>query len=123
MSDSDTDVGAVLVVEDEDVVLGIACRMLEAIGRETAAASTGAEALAILAKGPVAGILLDLTLPDMKGRELFDAVRAACADAQLVVTSGYDREAVTRDIDLGDAVYLAKPYSLADIQRLFSCAS
>jgi len=114
---------AVLVVEDEDVVLGIACRMLEAIGRDTAAASTGAEALAILANGPVASILLDLTLPDMKGRALFDAVRAACPDAQLVVTSGYDREDVTRDIDLGDAVYLAKPYSLADIQRLFACAS
>jgi len=112
-----------MVIEDEDLVLGVACRMLEAVGRETTGASTAAEAFEALGASTYAAILLDLTLPDMSGRELFDRIRECSPDTYLVVTSGYDRADVTRDIDLGETPFLAKPYALEDIQRIFGCAS
>jgi two-component system cell cycle sensor histidine kinase/response regulator CckA len=115
--------GPVLVVEDEDVVRNVARRMLEALGHATAGAGTGAEALESVAAAAPAAVLLDLTLPDMNGGDILGRLRTACPDAHVVLTSGYQKDEVTRGIEVGDAAFLAKPYSLADLEQHFGCAS
>jgi two-component system response regulator QseB len=105
-----------LVVEDEGVVSDVASRMLALIGHETRCVTTGAEALAELARGGYEAVLLDMTLPD-GGSE---AVIAAVPDGvQLVIMSGHRRG----DLPIGDRAFLAKPFTLADLQRCFPCAS
>ena len=115
--------GPVLVIEDEEVVRAVACRMLEAIGRKTVSASTGAEALAAIASHCPVAVLLDLTLPDMEAAAVLAAIREGCPNAFVVLTSGYQEAEVTRDLDTGGAPFLPKPFNLQSLERLFSCAS
>ena len=113
----------VLVVEDEEVVRSVACRMLEAIGREAVGAANGRDALAAVAECAPAAVLLDLTLPDMPAGEILNAMRDLCPDAFFVLTSGYEQEEVTRELETHDAPFLPKPFAIKDLERYFGCAS
>jgi CheY-like chemotaxis protein len=123
VSEASAPEGTVLVIEDEEVVRGVACRMLQAIGRETIGAATGAAGLAALEESCPAAVLLDITLPDMLAADVLAAIRAECPDAFVVLTSGYQEADVTSDLDTGGAPFLQKPFSLNDLERLFPCAS
>jgi len=115
--------GPVLVVEDEEVVRSVACRMLEAIGRTATGAASGQAALASIAETCPVGVLLDLTLPDMGPGEVLGAIRNACPGAFVVLTSGYEEDVVTRDLETGSAPFLAKPFAIKDLERYFGCVS
>ena len=115
--------GIVLVIEDEEVVRDVACRMLEAIGRETIGVATGAAGVAAIEEACPVAVLLDLTLPDMSAAEVLAAIRTACPDAFVVLTSGYQEAEVTSDLNTGGAPFLQKPFNLQDLERLFPCAS
>jgi len=115
--------GTILVVEDEEVVRNVACRMLEAIGREAVGAATGRAGLAAVIEMNPAAVLLDLTLPDMSASEILGEIRAASPDTFVVLTSGYEQDDVTRDLDTGNAPFLPKPFALKDLERLFRCVS
>jgi len=115
--------GTVLVIEDEEVVRAVACRMLEAIGRKAVGVASGAGALAAIADHCPVAILLDLTLPDMDAGAVLAEVRAACPHSFLVLTSGYQEADVTRDLDTGGAPFLQKPFNLQGLERYFGCAS
>jgi len=106
----------ILVVEDEKTVSDVACRMLRVIGHETHCVRTGGEALAALEAGGYDQVLLDMTLPD--GGSM-DVIAAARDRLPLVIMSGHAKA----DLDIGDLPYLAKPFTLADLSRVFPCAS
>ena len=110
------DSGVILVVEDEKIVRDVACRMLKLVGHESFSVATGGEALAELAKGGYDAVLLDMTLPDGRSRDVIDALPEG---VRLVVMSGHRRE----DLGLGEIPYLAKPFQLPDLERHFPCAS
>ena len=53
-------------------------------------------------------------MPGMRGNELADALRASRPAIQVLLTSGYTAEDVSRrGIDVGDYRLLAKPYTPA----------
>ena len=115
--------GPVLVIEDEEVVRSVACRMLEAIGRETTSAATGAEAVSAIETSCPVAVLLDLTLPDMAAGDVLRAIRKSCPNTFVVLTSGYQEADVTRDLDTGGAPFLPKPFNIQDLERYFACVS
>jgi len=123
VSESRAPAGIVLVVEDEEVVRNVACRMLEAIGREAVGAATGKAGVAAVVETKPAAVLLDLTLPDMSAADVLGQIRAAIPDAFIVLTSGYEQDDVTRDLETGDAPFLPKTFALKDLERFFGCAS
>ncbi|MHC4938391.1 MAG: response regulator [Planctomycetota bacterium] len=106
----------ILVVEDEQVVANVACRMLKVVGHETHHVATGGEALDELAKGGYDAVLLDMTLPDGRSQ---DVIAAVPESVKLVIMSGHTKE----ELDLGELPFLAKPFQLPDLERLFPCAS
>jgi CheY-like chemotaxis protein len=63
-------VAKVLVVDDEAGVRELLKEMLESDGYVATLAGNGKEALEVLARVPVAAVLLDLTMPEMNGFEL-----------------------------------------------------
>lgn len=70
---------AVLVVDDEPLILEMTASMLEELGCEVSTAATGSEALSRLAKDPPIEILItDLNMPGMGGYELGRASGRAC---------------------------------------------
>jgi len=106
----------ILVVEDEEFVSDVACRMLGMMGHDTEVVRTGAEALAKLERGGFEAVLLDISLPDGKAE---DVIAALPGGVRLVVMSGHREE----DVASGGHPFMAKPFTLADLRRHFPCAS
>lgn len=118
--------GKILVVEDEPVVRSLAARVLEKGGFETHVAEDGQAALEILESVPpaeFAGVLLDLLMPRMAGKETFDAIRALDPDIPIVLTSGYTEEDVLKKFR-GARVdgFVHKPYETGTLLRTMIAA-
>jgi CheY-like chemotaxis protein len=108
----------ILVAEDDPAVRDMTVRVLQAAGYEVVAVENGAEAARSAARGAFALVLLDVVMPEMSGRDAFNAVRATHPGARIVLSSGY-----TADINIGDllqsgAVFLPKPYDPEELLRL-----
>jgi PAS domain S-box-containing protein len=108
--------GRVLVVDDEELVLGASKATLEALGYEVLAATTSAEAEGLLAEaeGGVDLVLLDVMMPEVDGRECLRRLRAIDPDLKALVVSGYAHEGeVQQMLDSGALGFLQKPFSVA----------
>ncbi|MDE3151740.1 MAG: response regulator [Gemmatimonadota bacterium] len=105
----------VLVVEDEDAVRRITCRVLERLGFAVLSAADGREALALVAAGkPKLDLLVtDLLMPHLSGRELAGELGASYPNLRVLFVSGYTDEAVGHlgMLDHGVA-FLQKPFSI-----------
>jgi CheY-like chemotaxis protein len=66
-----------LIVDDEDDIRAIVQAALEELGGwQTLGAASGAEGLRLAQAGAIDGILLDISMPDMDGFELFEQLQA-----------------------------------------------
>ena len=80
----------VLVVDDEPSVLAVATRALTEAGYRVAAASNGAEALAVLSRrDDVALVLSDVLMPVLGGEELARRLESERPQLPLLLTSGH----------------------------------
>jgi two-component system cell cycle sensor histidine kinase/response regulator CckA len=118
--------GVVLLVDDEDPVRRLAERALARAGWQVLAADCGDEALALLRErqadsAPIAALVSDMVMPGMDGVALMRAVRTLCGNSFLpvVLVSGYAesplRGGLSGDSAGAKALFLAKPYRLADL--------
>lgn len=109
-----SDVGAVMVVDDDTDIRETIALLLAAEGYATVEAGGGREALALLHAGhDIAVILLDLRMPDMTGTELVGQIKddPALARIPIVVMSG-DNAACAIARSLGADECLVKPIEL-----------
>lgn len=102
----------VLLVEDNEPVLRVISATLERAGHEVLAATSAAAALAIEAQPPVQVVLLDQSLPDRRGTEIVDALRARWPQVKLALFTG---ELVTEPERASVDLVLSKPLSNADL--------
>jgi CheY-like chemotaxis protein len=86
--------GTVLVVDDEPSVRRVVTRMLEHAGYRALAARSGREGLALLEaqRGEIAALVLDLTMPDLRGEEVLASLREREPALPVVLMSGYARQ-------------------------------
>jgi signal transduction histidine kinase/CheY-like chemotaxis protein len=112
--------GRLLLVDDESTVRSAVQRMLERLGWSVRAASDGISALAALKTEPsLLGALLDLTMPQMSGEELFREIQVRRPGLPVVMMSGYPApDAMQRFRGAGVAGFLQKPFDLADLRRI-----
>ncbi|MBN2140849.1 MAG: response regulator [Desulfovibrionaceae bacterium] len=66
----------ILVVEDNPANIKVAQAHIKAMGHENAVATTGKQALSMLAAEPFDLVLMDIGLPEMDGFEAIEAIRA-----------------------------------------------
>jgi CheY-like chemotaxis protein len=86
--------GSVLIVDDEDDVRESVRDVVEMVGCTAIMASSGAEALAILAGRQPCLIVLDLLMPGMTGAEMLEVMRRQPEHAStpvLISTSAPER--------------------------------
>ena len=109
---------AVLVVEDEELVLNIVSTMLKRYGFTVFEAKDGAEAVELFRQHPneISCVLSDLVMPRMDGWELVTALRMISPGIPVILTSGHDEAEMMADDhpDHPDA-FLAKPYELKNL--------
>jgi CheY-like chemotaxis protein len=110
----------VLLVEDEPLIRMMTTDMLDALGFAATEAATGAEALAIddgdLAG--LAGLVIDLGLPDHPGGEVARRLRQRRPDLPVILTTGADAtEALAGLAGGGPAVALEKPYHFSELEQ------
>lgn len=113
--------GVVLVVDDEKAVRDIAQRILVRDGHRVLLAVDADEAMRLLewADPPVDVVLTDGVVPGLSRKEIGSLLSGSAGrDIRVAFMSGYDREElVDRFGTLGDAPFLAKPFSPADLSR------
>ncbi len=79
----------ILAVDDDDLVLTNTAAMLEELGHEVLQASSGKQALQILAHKEVDLVLTDYAMPEVTGAQLADAIQAGWPGVPIVMVSGY----------------------------------
>jgi DNA-binding response OmpR family regulator len=105
--------GTILVVDDEETVRNVARLSLERSGFDVITASDGREALDVFReRAPeIAAVLLDVTMPQLSGEQVFREMRRIRPDARIVLTSGYDEQDTIAEFgEAGLAGFVHKPY-------------
>lgn len=108
----------ILVVEDEDIVRRMVCRILKTHGYNVLRASGGFEAieLALSYNEKIDLLLTDVIMPKMNGKELRDKIVEMRPQTKIMYMSGYADVVIARHGVLDDeAGFLQKPFSLWDL--------
>ncbi len=109
--------GAVLVVDDEEMVRNLMATVLEDAGFEVLTANDGVEALDVFEANSdrIRLILLDMMMPRMNGEEVYTEIRAKNPDTSVILMSGFSEDQVTRGIPGDSARFLKKPFQITDL--------
>ena len=112
--DSDLSTGTVLVVDDEDVVRNVAKQILEHSGFTVLTAASGREGINVFKnESPtIDAVLLDMSMPDMDGKQVFEELLMVSPDARVVLSSGYTEiETLDQFPEQSLSGFLQKPYA------------
>lgn len=113
---------AILLVDDEALVRRIGRTLLSKLGYEVLEAADGLEALEICRKrgDSISLVLLDLTMPNLSGKETFAGLREMFPDLPVLICSGYlvDLNEFTRECGACPDGFVQKPYSFEDMSAI-----
>ncbi|MFI5012597.1 MAG: response regulator [Hyphomicrobiales bacterium] len=105
----------ILVVDDEPQIQRFLKPSLEAAGYKPVMATTGGEALKLIATRAPDVVVLDLGLPDMDGKDVIRGVRE-WSQVPIIVLSARDREGEKiAALDLGADDYVSKPFGIGEL--------
>ena len=108
-----------LVVDDEPVILQILRAVFEDEPYRLSTATTGSDALQLLADEGCDVLITDKNLPDRSGIELLQAAKEADPSIEVIIVTGYaSLETAMRALELGAFEYVQKPLDdVFDIKR------
>jgi signal transduction histidine kinase len=113
----------ILIVDDENLVLEVASQMIKLLGGKTILANDGREGITKFKenKDKIDFVLLDLTMPDLSGDEVFREIKKIKEDVKVILMSGYnDQEVSQRLVGRGFAGFIQKPFTLDSLQKIFN---
>jgi signal transduction histidine kinase/CheY-like chemotaxis protein len=112
---------AVMVVDDDTLVLHSTAAMLEDLGHRAFQATSGEQALSVLGQHPEVELLItDHVMPNMTGAELATRVQTSSPSLPIVLATGY----AELPIDLVPALTrLAKPFTQQELANVISQAT
>jgi PAS domain S-box-containing protein len=111
--------GTVLIVDDENDVRQVMGRILERMGFVVIHAADGAAALQLLKEHArtITLVLLDMTMPQLSGEEVFCQLRLIDPAVPVILMSGYnEQETTSRFAGKGLAGFLHKPFTIAELR-------
>ncbi|MFZ2631088.1 MAG: PAS domain S-box protein [Desulfosalsimonadaceae bacterium] len=115
--------GAVLLIDDEQMVLTVAEEMIRALGYEVTVASDGQKGMNIYRENHdrIDMVILDLIMPGMGGAEAFDHLKAINPDVKVLLSSGYSINGQASAImKRGCSGFIQKPFSIQELSRKIS---
>jgi CheY-like chemotaxis protein len=106
----------VLVVDDEDVVRSVAVKVLSGLGYHVIDTADPVGALAIYKDSwqSIDLVLVDMMMPHMSGKDLFEKLRDINPSVAAILMSGYDATD-TPFASTGFVAFIPKPYTLQEL--------
>ncbi len=113
--------GDILLVEDEDTVRMVAERALTRAGYVVTTARHGEEGLETLTEHAESGkpmfdlVVSDVVMPGLNGPAMVRKMRQLAPHLPVLFMSGHAEEQLRRELDIDNAEFLAKPFSVQQI--------
>ncbi|MCK9364611.1 MAG: PAS domain S-box protein [Syntrophales bacterium] len=110
----------ILLVDDEQMILGVNKEMLEFIGYRVYAVGSGQEAIAVYMekRSEIDLVILDMILPGISGSDTFDRLRRLNPGLKVLLASGYSINGEAQAImDRGCNGFLQKPFRLESLSQ------
>jgi two-component system cell cycle sensor histidine kinase/response regulator CckA len=104
----------ILLVEDEPVLLELACQMVEMQGYTVLAAHSPNEALRLseVHPGPIHLLMTDVVMPEMNGRDLARKLVSLHPELRCLFVSGYSSDVIAHHGVIEEGVhFLQKPFT------------
>lgn len=106
----------VLIVDDEEVLRDVLQALVRQEGHQPISASSGEEALRILAEEDMDLVLLDLMLPGMSGQEVLEQIRKSDSDVEIIVITAFSSiDTAIEAMKAGAFHYIAKPFKNEEV--------
>ena len=112
--------GTVLLVDDDETVRTVADEMLRNLGFEVVTAADGRDAVETFRReaSAIRLVLMDLTMPELDGREAFQEIIRIRPDARVILSSGYNEQDISSELtDKGLAGFIQKPYTVDTLRE------
>ena len=107
----------ILVVDDEEIMLKLACDALRSQGHQVTGSSGALEALDKLKGERFDFILTDIKMPEMDGMELIQSAHEIDPSMGAIFMTGYaSLDTAKRAIQEGAYDYILKPFDLQEIR-------
>jgi CheY-like chemotaxis protein len=110
----------VLLVDDEDMIVDVAQRMLDKLGYKVFTARDGKEAIEVFRKHKeeIDVIVLDMIMPKMSGGEAFDRIKEIKPGIKVLLSSGYSINGQASEIlNRGCNGFIQKPFNLQNLSK------
>ena len=108
----------VLLVDDEEVVLDVGVQMLQHFGYAVLPAANGHEALQLYTenKEKIDLVILDMVMPDMGGRVVYDRLKQCNSEVKVLLSSGYSISGEASEImKCGCNGFIQKPFNIKEL--------
>lgn len=115
---------AVLVVDDEDVVVDVIQEAISPLTSTVEAAFNGVEALAKIMEKDYDFILLDIEMPKMNGMDLFKYIcdiKPHLRSRIIFITGDVETESTRTFINQSGCRFIDKPFMLRELFSLMTC--
>ena len=109
----------ILLVDDESMVRNAGQALLLGLGHRPSVAGSGQEALSMLEAEAFDVVLLDLTMPNMSGKEAYVQIHRRWPDLPVAICTGYhvDLQTWNSDCDIEAPRIISKPYSVESLSN------
>jgi len=111
---------AILLVDDEDIIIDVGMAMLEKLGYQVLICWSGQEAIdRIMTQGDkIDLVILDLVMPGMDGDKTFDIIREIQPEMPVMLSSGYAVNGKASEImNKGCNGFIQKPFDISELSR------
>jgi two-component system, cell cycle sensor histidine kinase and response regulator CckA len=110
----------ILLIDDENMILDIGSKMLEGLNYKVITAIGGKRGLEIYEKerGQIDLVILDMIMPDISGKETFNALLRINPSVRVLLSSGYSLDDQAREImQSGCKGFIQKPFTMVDLSK------
>jgi two-component system, cell cycle sensor histidine kinase and response regulator CckA len=113
-------VETILLVDDEEIIVTVAVRMMKRMGYKVLVAMSGEEAVKIYREkmGEIDMVIVDMIMPGMGGSETYDALKNINSNVKVLLSSGYSVMGdATKILDRGCNGFLQKPFNVKQLSQ------
>jgi len=106
---------AILIADDEDVVLEVSASFLNRLGYTVLTAKNGFDAVEVYRKNreAICLVIMDMIMPHMGGGQAYDEIKIINPKAKVLLSSGYSIDGQAQEIlDRGCDGFIQKPFSM-----------